>query len=301
MVNKNYIKLLILIGIILLSLQFTFAKPFIRTQSDERQLMKLCMNDSQCWDNPNNQDDNYCLNRFCRNPFTSSRPVTTTCRINEQCNSRICHVRFGATFGFCVFSSLPNGQSCIRHDQCISEFCEPNRRSCQINPNLALGIPCTYNVECTSRLCVFNNAITQTECAQAYIRNNGNICTDNRECLSGFCYNNPCRNNGCNPNSNPGVCTSPYFKGLYEPCRDNEECKSNVCTNNQCTEDRIINRNQQCDQDAQCKKSICVLELATTRKSCQLKGLSRLSNCFEDRQCSSQYCVRINYIQGVCS
>ena len=213
---------------------YILLKPYIfflvNSQNEESisssSVFKVCVNLTILKDNTNLN----CISSQKRNSCVCLSSTSTPCKYlyDPTCTNDL-----DCCSGHCY---LNNGNWTIG-------ICEPSRDALVIGKTCsALHIPCTRNTDCCSSFCAYKPSTTATQIegycnlpdVQVIVNCkplNGNTCTLNAECCSGFRD----RNNGA---WEVGVCQTvgtiqTGCKPLYDnTCKANGDCCSGYCNNN---------------------------------------------------------------------
>ncbi|SJX63756.1 uncharacterized protein SRS1_14504 [Sporisorium reilianum f. sp. reilianum] len=144
------------------------------------------------------------------------------CENDEQCDSEFCKSPGWFKSNVCE-PKLHNGSECDHDKHCVSGYCKRTSiwraKRCETNtvPNGSLhkGAKCDRNAECKSQIC--EDILSFRKCV---IKENGESCSNNHNCESGFCYNKPVGDNHrCLPVNLP--------RGQY--CVNGVQCASKKC------------------------------------------------------------------------
>ena len=219
------------------------------TQEDDGKLANglLCNDDSEC-------KSNYCYENICMPETAGKSDEGDACSSNLDCKTGYCNKQ-----GLCAprpQNIVKKGinESCTNHDECLSEFCHPDKKRCQPQQQT------TINVEKLE---------------------NGSSCYTPYGCISGYC------------NNYLGVCVDKKDKDKKIPaggsCMTSKYCESNVCepSTSKCAivEGAI---GAPCQKHADCDNYYC--EEAT--QTCQIMPPQPDgSECIVHVDCQSGYCT----------
>ncbi len=229
-----------------------------------------------------------------------------------------------------------NGHVCVQHGDCLSGVC--NFGFCTAPASQLPGTPCTANSACRSGLCAGvciqqcgdgfcdgtelcgaadTGLACKTDCGQCQ---NGHVCVQNGDCLSGACNfgfcvassslpaGSPCTtNNACRSNSCAGVCIQVCGDGFCDgvevcgagnaglncetdcgrcpngtPCLFNNVCSSNACNWGACVGAGSVGVGGSCTTANACSNSICEVGCC---------GRPWTAACSSNSQCCSNKCV----------
>ncbi|TKY84583.1 hypothetical protein EX895_006485 [Sporisorium graminicola] len=146
------------------------------------------------------------------------------CKEDSQCESDFCKNPGWFKSNVCE-AKLKNGEECDHDKHCHSGYCKKtsfwSAKKCEHNniPNgsLAKGAKCDRNAECKSQIC--ESGLSSKSCVT---KENGENCSENNNCDSGFCFIKPTGNNH--------RCLAVNLaKGKH--CVNNVQCASNKCNN----------------------------------------------------------------------
>jgi hypothetical protein len=224
-----------------------------------------CTNDEQC----DEEQELRCIVGRCDRERAVGLPcaLTADCAEGLHCASdpeddtrEICQER------------LANGVSCLSHDECASEFCDPTLTLCaaKVDPDAACPsgldaqcdggscepelVACATDADCPiSGLCNIGSGICSGYCVE--LRPVGAICTADTQCDSAACVVGFCRE-------------LPLAFGA--PCEAAEQCESEFCTYD---DDRVCSElplalGERCQTSAECKSGVCFGALTATFDTC---------------------------------
>src|SRR5262245_19530011 len=185
-----------------------------------------CNTDAECSDTSACTVNERCVSHTCL-----SDPLT--CDDGNPCTTDSCDAAGG-----CIFTPVPNGQSCGDLDVCNGlETCQSGTCVAGTAPLCDDGNPCTTDGCDSSSGCthapVDGCCVSNADCADA------DACTVNERCVGGHCTSdprscqdaNPCTQDGCV--SSVGCVNTPLLDGTTcgdgDRCNGRERCSSGIC------------------------------------------------------------------------
>jgi hypothetical protein len=233
-----------------------------------------------------------CRDQTCRIPTGGAciRPDDT----QDSCFSTLC--------GYdskCAPLNVPakKGEQCSANADCASSTCTDN--TCAL---AAIGGPCSQSEDCGSNVC--DQSIEQCIAPSAA---DGEACTKDGGCQSGYCLDSVCRLKTGRECGMPGSAWPACFSGrcsgesgssfmtctplspkadIGDACSANEDCSSSSCVNRQCqVKTKAIG--ETCSSNSECASSIC--EGDSTR-TCRRPGGATCTGAMDDECSADSYC-----------
>lgn len=141
------------------------------------------------------------------------RPLGISCVKDENCESEFCS---GVTFTCSV--AQEDGEPCAFDDGCISGYCNPDRSECYTKG--IAGDTCEYNGDCTGGYCSPDRNVCYAKLA------NDKACVYDSDCSSGWCTQQASSLGATTAAT--ATCQTRYSSGAS--CSDDQQCKSNDCS-----------------------------------------------------------------------
>ncbi len=155
--------------------------------------------------------------------------------------------------------TLDDGASCTEHNQCASRRCNLETGRCASSP----GAVCTEEDGCGPGASGLLDQVCVDGVCQPDSGDNGAVCTEAQDCLSGIC-----KNNKCVPGNTGDSCDVP------------EHCQSNICAMGVCSDGET---GDSCNAPEHCKSNICAIDTCSNGENGDA--------CIGDTDCQSQNCV----------
>ncbi len=221
-----------------------------------------CATGSPCATEADCPIDHDCILARCFIP----QPTGGPCVVGAECISGYCEG------GTCAGLSA-EGEFCIPHSQCETDFCHPFFNECR--PQQGDGQPCTSfsDQECAGGVC--DNSDPMAPVCQAAV-GEGGACISTNECNADLelqCINGTCQ---ATPLANGQACTN----GL--------QCESGLCWQLTCDDPALVGEACTTEFDPMVKPcgsdAYCATELGEVTGTCAAKG-STGTPCSEDKEC----------------
>ena len=194
-------------------------------------------------------------------------------------NVEVTNIRFAIVIFVCLVyqdvpTFLPDGESCITHNDCKSNTC--SNCSIELRCGTAIGDSCKNPTECCSQNCV-DGYCEKGVCPLKNVTfDNGESCFGSDSCKSQMCVGCPlklrcgtgigdhCENNTdcCTQNCVNATCQKadevcPYTPGNGGSCFSSNDCKSNKCSS--CPVELLCGTaiGEVCENDNECCTQSC--------------------------------------------
>ena len=218
-----------------------------------------------------------CASGFCNNDVCSECEGDNDCDVQQGCV-------FDPVGGYAICAGTGDlGNSCDSGDQCVSGFCNGNVCSgCEGDADCGVGGTCVDDTGGVGYfVCQFGL---------------GENCTDNADCVSGYCFNSPgpgswvcseCALDAdcdvqqeCSYSAADGYAVCVGAGNLGDSCDSVDQCASGFCTGDVCSE---------CAVDADCSgDGTCLDDTGGVGYFVCTGGLG--DDCADNADCNSDYC-----------
>jgi len=216
------------------------------------------------------------------------------CQENAECGyGYYCQGDEIVSFGVCKPLN-PMGAHCILDEVCESKKCSSYllNGECECEHDHHCEVDDAVAVD--QKICI-TYEFAHNECEHKNLEV-GEDCGEDRQCLSGNCFNDigdhmcQCSNNNHCPGTqrceeNPfgaNYCFAPYPIGDH--CLYNNDCQSDKCSSH------LLNGECECNRDSHCSGSNICIYYEFSSNECEPKNLGLGGSCGEDRQCNSGNC-----------
>ncbi len=158
---------------------------------------------------------------------------------------------------------LESGEPCIVHNQCLSEFCDPEERTCAARVDPDSPCPSGDSAQCRNGRCIQEPV---------------SLCAEDADCpISGYC--------------NPLTLRCGWYCVALRP--DNADCVADTdCVSGDCVQERCrtlpLGNGEACDEDEDCESEFC--NVAEDDPHCQELPLALGTPCWSHQQCESLVC-----------